>query len=228
MLRGGYGLTRLLDRIDFAALAKALGKRWMGQRFHGVPARGARDGGHGDVRGADGELRFRRGDAVGVHARAVLRRARQRRVGSRVRARRPPRTRARRHAVGRQPRAWSRISRARRTCPTSRAASSSSRTSASTRIASSGCSTSCSRRHSGAAARGAARRLHRVRAERERRRLRPRGGDCAHPRTRGVPVYTGLPFGHVPDKLTLPVGGRCELDGARRPRDAALVRLRAV
>ena len=27
----------------------------------------------------------------------------------------------------------------------------------------------------------------------------------------GVPVYTGLPFGHVPDKLTLPVGGRCEL-----------------
>jgi muramoyltetrapeptide carboxypeptidase len=26
-----------------------------------------------------------------------------------------------------------------------------------------------------------------------------------------VPVYTGLPFGHVPDKLTLPVGGRCEL-----------------
>ncbi|MCC6195791.1 MAG: LD-carboxypeptidase [Burkholderiales bacterium] len=31
---------------------------------------------------------------------------------------------------------------------------------------------------------------------------------------RGVcaaPVFTGLPFGHVPDKLTLPVGGRCEL-----------------
>ena len=32
-----------------------------------------------------------------------------------------------------------------------------------------------------------------------------------------TPIYTGLPFGHVPDKLTLPVGGRCELtvrDGA--------------
>ncbi len=32
-----------------------------------------------------------------------------------------------------------------------------------------------------------------------------------------TPVYTGLPFGHVPDKLTLPVGGRCALavrDGA--------------
>jgi muramoyltetrapeptide carboxypeptidase len=34
----------------------------------------------------------------------------------------------------------------------------------------------------------------------------------AHIRERlAVPVYTGLPFGHVPDKLTLPVGGRCEL-----------------
>jgi muramoyltetrapeptide carboxypeptidase len=32
-----------------------------------------------------------------------------------------------------------------------------------------------------------------------------------------VPVLTGLPFGHVPDKLTLPVGGQCALavnDGA--------------
>jgi muramoyltetrapeptide carboxypeptidase len=27
-----------------------------------------------------------------------------------------------------------------------------------------------------------------------------------------VPVYTGLPFGHVPEKLTLPVGGQCALD----------------
>lgn len=27
-----------------------------------------------------------------------------------------------------------------------------------------------------------------------------------------VPIFTGLPFGHVRDKLTLPVGGRCELD----------------
>jgi len=35
----------------------------------------------------------------------------------------------------------------------------------------------------------------------------------AHLRSRlDVPVHTGLPFGHVPDKLTLPVGGRCELD----------------
>lgn len=35
----------------------------------------------------------------------------------------------------------------------------------------------------------------------------------AHARERfGVPLYTGLPFGHCPDKLTLPVGGRCALD----------------
>lgn len=33
-----------------------------------------------------------------------------------------------------------------------------------------------------------------------------------HVRSRvDVPIYTGLPFGHVPDKLTLPVGGRCDL-----------------
>ena len=35
----------------------------------------------------------------------------------------------------------------------------------------------------------------------------------AHLRMRAnVPIYTGLPFGHVPDKLTLPVGGRCALE----------------
>ena len=36
-----------------------------------------------------------------------------------------------------------------------------------------------------------------------------------------VPIFTGLPFGHVPDKLTLPVGGRCALeaiDGTARLR----------
>jgi muramoyltetrapeptide carboxypeptidase len=34
-----------------------------------------------------------------------------------------------------------------------------------------------------------------------------------------VPIYAGLPFGHVPDKLTLPVGGQCAfeaLDGTAR------------
>jgi len=42
----------------------------------------------------------------------------------------------------------------------------------------------------------------------------------AHARERfGVPIFTGLPFGHGPDKLTLPVGGRCALtlrDGRAR------------
>lgn len=37
----------------------------------------------------------------------------------------------------------------------------------------------------------------------------------------GTPILTGLPFGHVPDKLTLPVGGRCEL--TLRAGDATLV-----
>lgn len=35
----------------------------------------------------------------------------------------------------------------------------------------------------------------------------------------GVPIFTGLPFGHCADKLTLPVGGHCALivrDGAGR------------
>lgn len=27
----------------------------------------------------------------------------------------------------------------------------------------------------------------------------------------GVPIHTGLPFGHCPEKLTLPVGGRCAM-----------------
>ena len=35
----------------------------------------------------------------------------------------------------------------------------------------------------------------------------------AHARAQfGVRLYTGLPFGHTPEKLTLPVGGRCALD----------------
>jgi muramoyltetrapeptide carboxypeptidase len=39
------------------------------------------------------------------------------------------------------------------------------------------------------------------------------GGAVAQLRTMvSVPVFTGLPFGHVADKLTLPVGGRCALD----------------
>ena len=39
----------------------------------------------------------------------------------------------------------------------------------------------------------------------------------------GLPVLTGLPFGHVRDKLSLPVGGHCrpEADAACRARWSA-------
>lgn len=40
-------------------------------------------------------------------------------------------------------------------------------------------------------------------------------------RISGVPIYTGLPFGHVPRKLTLPVGGRARL-AVRRGGGATL------
>ena len=47
-------------------------------------------------------------------------------------------------------------------------------------------------------------------------------GAVSHLRERlAVPIYTGLPFGHVRDKLTLPIGGRCALgvgDGRARLR----------
>jgi muramoyltetrapeptide carboxypeptidase len=46
------------------------------------------------------------------------------------------------------------------------------------------------------------------------------GAMIEHARSRfGVPVFAGLPFGHCRDKLTLPVGGHCRLivrDGAAR------------
>jgi muramoyltetrapeptide carboxypeptidase len=47
------------------------------------------------------------------------------------------------------------------------------------------------------------------------------GAVVAHFRQRlpGVPIFTGLPFGHIRDKVTLPVGGRCTVtvaDGAAR------------
>ena len=43
----------------------------------------------------------------------------------------------------------------------------------------------------------------------------------------GVHVYTGLPFGHVPEKLTLPVGGHCALTVRGRRGAARALRLRA-
>ena len=69
-----------------------------------------------------------------------------------------------------------------------------------------------SRRRARAAARDPARPVHRVRALGQRWRIRHRhGGRARAAQLCAAPVYTGLPFGHVPDKLTLPVGGRCDL-----------------
>lgn len=39
-----------------------------------------------------------------------------------------------------------------------------------------------------------------------------------------TPILTGLPFGHVRDKLTLPVGARCELDVRAGRASLALIR----
>lgn len=47
----------------------------------------------------------------------------------------------------------------------------------------------------------------------------------AHLRERlDVPVYTGLPFGHVRDKLTLPIGARCTLHAGDAVARLAFVR----
>ena len=50
----------------------------------------------------------------------------------------------------------------------------------------------------------------------------------AHVRARLCPhLFTGLPFGHAPEKLTLPVGGRCALDVRDGARAARVQRLRS-
>ena len=47
----------------------------------------------------------------------------------------------------------------------------------------------------------------------------------ADARVCAMPILTGLPFGHVPDKLTLPVGGQCALDVRGGARDAGVLGL---
>ena len=112
---------------------------------------------------------------------------------------------------------WSRISSARRICRGSTAASCSSRTSASIRTGSSACSISCT---SPACSRGSARCCSAASTATSSGRTTTATTSAAmvaHVRARfGVPIYTGLPFGHCPDKLTLPVGGHCALRRARR------------
>ena len=130
--------------LDFAALAAREEALDGPQRFHGVPAGGARARRDGDLCRPDGRLRFRRADAfarsrsttaAGLLGADTLRGRLSRSTGSDFERRR--------RAVGRQPRAWSRISSERRIFRRSTAASCFSRTSASIPTGSSGCSTSC-------------------------------------------------------------------------------------
>ena len=74
-LRGGYGWTRLLDRLDFHAIAAAR-KRWLGYSdFTAFQLARARACADGDVRGPQRGRGLRRGPAVGVHARPLFRHA---------------------------------------------------------------------------------------------------------------------------------------------------------
>ncbi len=107
--------------------------------------------------------------------------------------------------------------------PACATASCSSRTSASIRTGSNGCSTSCtcSSRCRSAVVLGA--------FTEYRLFDHDDGYDLAtvvqHLRARiEVPLYTGLPFGHVRDKLTLPVGGRATLAAWRAGHAARLRR----
>ena len=127
-------------------------------------------------------------------------------------ARRSARPDDRRHAVGRQSRDRRRISSARRSSRRSTAASCSSRTSPSIRTGSSACSTSSfTPACSSASARSCSARSPTTRSIRTTTATICRSV-VAHLRDLvDVPVYTGLPFGHVRDKLTLPVGGRATL-----------------
>ena len=202
----------LLDRDRFRIARRRAQAVDGPQRLHRVPAGGARACRDDDVRGSDGRLDFGARDAIGVHARPLLRLARPRSLRNRMRARRPRRSRARARC-GAATWRWSRTFSARRTSRGSTAASCSSRTSASA-YGSSGCSTSL--HHAGILARQRAILLGQFTEYAlsdndggydHRRRGRADRAACVR-----CPILTGLPFGHVPDKLTLPVGGRCEID----------------
>ena len=107
------------------------------------------------------------------------------------------------------------------------AASCSSRTSANSRTGSSGCSISCiSPASSGGSARFCSAGST-ASSPAPTTTATMSAAVVEHARARfGVPIYTGLPFGHCRDKLTLPVGGHCRADGARRRGAASAVRLR--
>ena len=215
--RGGYGWSRLLDRSTFAALARA-GKRWLGHSdFTAFQLAALAHAGMVDLRRADGRVRPRGRDAVAVHATSTCWRLLG---GDRHEVRLPldgpdvdvagtlwgGNLALVAHLVGSRhfPRVDGGILfledvgehpyRIERMLHQLHFAG----VLAAQRAVLLGAFTEY--------ATGAA-----------RRRLRPAGGRRA---TRGsasaCPLFTGLPFGHVPDKLTLPVGGHAALTRPRR------------
>ena len=108
-LRGGYGWTRLLAASRFQGAGERRQALAGLQRFHRIPAGGARARRHGDLRRAVGHRDFGARVAVGVHARPLLRRCSARRRTRSTCALDGARDFAAvGHALGRQPRAWSR------------------------------------------------------------------------------------------------------------------------
>ena len=224
--RGGYGLTRLLDRIDWKRIARSVeaGTRWVGMsdmtslqlgllaHAGGITWAGplaCDDFGRSDAEGGVDDVT----EACFVEAMSGALEA----VGFRTEAglRRPRRSR---HALGRQPRDRQLAAGDAALAARSRAASSSSRTSTSIRIASSGTCCSCTRpacstrRRRSCSARSAAGASRRSTAATSLASMLAR----VRAATR-TPILTGLPFGHVPTKVTLPVGARVRLVVDGRP-----------
>ena len=226
-LRGGYGWSRLLDRIDFAALAAIAEAMARSQRFHGVPARRARARRDDDVRRPDGRgttsapprRRRSRSTIAGACSAATATKSSARSTDpiSRAKAR-----------CGAATSRWSRISsgtphlpRVERRHPLSRGHRRASVPRRADALSAS------FRGHPGAPARGAPRRVQRLRARAERQRLRRRGDGRAFPRDARRAYLHRPAVRPRPGKLTLPVGGHCALTVRERPRAARLQRLRS-
>ena len=211
-VRGGYGWTRLLDRLDFGALARA-GKRWLGHSdFTAFQLAALAHAGMVTYAGPMAAYDF---GAVAPsawtleHCFAAARRAPER---SGVRAGGPVVV-GRRHAVGRQPFDGGFAASARRHFP---------------KVDGGILFLEDVAEHPYRIERMLYQLHHAGILARQRAVLLGtftefplNGNDGGYDLTAAVaqlrsvadvPILTGLPFGHVPDKLTLPVGGRCALD----------------